>query len=194
MIKLGNFTVVIDTCILYDALLRDILLRLAEKELYQPVWSNVICEELRRNLSQRIAIEKVDKLIKVINGAFPEAIIDDYSTLPKIDEPRINEKDRHVLAAAISSNAQVIVTNNIKDFPNEVLFEYNIETQSPDDFLINLFYLSKDKVYDSFIEMQKSLINPPIEKEELIEMFAARVPNFIENLKPHLASNVIKIY
>lgn len=83
MIKLGNFTVVIDTCILYDALLRDILLRLAEKELYQPVWSNVICEELRRNLSQRIAIEKVDKLIKVINGAFPEAIIDDYSTYPK---------------------------------------------------------------------------------------------------------------
>lgn len=194
MIKLGNFTVVIDSCVLYDSLLRDILLRLAEKELYQPIWSSVICEEVKRNLSKRIPDEKVEKLIKMMNDAFPEAIVDDYSILPNIDEPRINEKDRHVLAAAISSNAQVIVTNNLRDFPNEVLSEYNIEAQSPDVFLVNLFYLSFDKVYNSFIEMNKSLSNPPIERDDLIRMFEARVPTFIENLKPHLASNVIRIY
>ena len=194
MIRLGNFTVVLDACILYDSLLRDILLRLAEKELYQPVWSNVICEEVRRNLSKRISLEKVDKLITIMNNAFPEAIIDNYSTLPKVDEPRINEKDRHVLAAAISSNAQVIVTNNLKDFPNDVLLEYNIEAQSPDEFLLNLFYLSFDRVYEVYIELENSLNNPPIPREELIKRFAARVPNFTEHLKPHLASNVIKIY
>ena len=194
MIRLGNFTVVLDACILYDSLLRDILLRLAEKELYQPVWSNVICEEVRRNLSKRINLEKVDKLITIMNNAFPEAIIDNYSTLPKVDEPRINEKDRHVLAAAISSNAQVIVTNNLKDFPNDFLLEYNIEAQSPDEFLLNLFYLSFDRVYEVYIELENSLNNPPIPREELIKRFAARVPNFTEHLKPHLASNVIKIY
>ena len=194
MIRLGNFTVVLDACILYDSLLRDILLRLAEKELYQPVWSNIICEEVRRNLSKRISLEKVDKLITIMNNAFPEAIIDNYSTLPKVDEPRINEKDRHVLAAAISSNAQVIVTNNLKDFPNDVLLEYNIEAQPPDEFLLNLFYLSFDRVYEVYIELENSLNNPTIPREELIKRFAARVPNFTEHLKPHLASNVIKIY
>lgn len=194
MIKLGNFTVVIDTCVLYDSLLRDILLRLAEKELYQPIWSNVICDELKRNLSQRITIENAKRLIRVLNNAFPEAVIDNYSSLPKVDESRINEKDRHVLAAAISSNAQVIVTNNLKDFPNDVLLEYNIEAQSPDEFLLNLFYLSFDRIYEAYIELEKSLKNPPIPREELIKRFTARVPNFIEHLKPHLASNVIKIY
>lgn len=194
MIRLGNFTVVLDACVLYDSLLRDILLRLAEKELYQPIWSNIICDEVKRNLSKRVGIERVDRLISIMNNAFPEAVIDDYSALPSVDEPRINEKDRHVLAAAILSNAQVIVTNNLKDFPNEVLSEYNIEAQSPDEFLVNLFYLSFDRVYYSFLELEKSLKNPPIEREELIKRFKARVPNFIENLKPHLASNVIKIY
>ena len=194
MIRLGNFTVVIDACVLYDSLLRDILLRLAEKELYQPIWSTVICDEVKRNLSNRVAVEKVDKLIAIMNNAFPEAVIDVNAVLPDIHEPRINEKDRHVLAAAISSNAQVIVTNNLKDFPNDVLLEYNIEAQSPDQFLVNLFYLSFDRVYYSFIELEKSLKNPPIEREELINRFKTRVPDFIENLKPHLASNVIKIY
>lgn len=194
MIRSGNFTVVLDSCILYDSLLRDILLRLAEKELYQPIWSNIICDEVRRNLSKRVDHKMVDKLLTIMNNAFPEAIIDDYSALPNINEPRINEKDRHVLAAAISSNAQVIVTNNLRDFPKEVLSEYNIEPQSPDEFLVNLFHLSFDKVYYSFLELEKSLKNPPIEREELINRFEARVPNFIESLEPHLAANVIKIY
>ena len=194
MIRLGNFTVVLDACVLYDSLLRDILLRLAEKELYQPIWSNIICNEVRRNLSKKVSTEKVDKLITIMNKAFPEAVIDDYSILPSINESQINEKDRHVLATAISSNAQVIVTSNLKDFPNEVLSEYNIEAQSPDEFLVNLFYLSFDKVYNSFIEMNKSLNNPPITREELIKMFEVRVPNFIENLIPHLVNNVIRIY
>lgn len=57
MIKLGNFTVVIDTCVLYDSLLRDILLRLAEKELYQPIWSNVICDELKRNCRKELLLK-----------------------------------------------------------------------------------------------------------------------------------------
>jgi predicted nucleic acid-binding protein len=32
-----------------------------------------------------------------------------------------DEKDRHVLAAAIKTNANLIVTNNLKDFPASYL-------------------------------------------------------------------------
>lgn len=194
MIRLGNFNVVIDSCVLYDSLLRDLLLRLAEKELYQPIWSNVICEEVKRNLNKRISDEKATKIINTINGAFPEAVIDNYSKLIKIDEPNINEKDRHVLSVAVCSNAQVIVTCNLKDFPNEVLKEYSIEAQHPDIFLANLFHLSFKKVFESYTEMEVSLKNPPILRAELLNRLNARVPSFTELIKPHLADNIIRIY
>ena len=127
MIRLGNFNVVLDACILYDSHIRDLLLRLAEKELYQPIWSNSICEEVNRNLKNRIGDEKSSKIIKIINEAFPEALIDNYCKAINILDDRINEKDRHVLATAICANAQVIVTTNLKDFPNSILKSTNFK-------------------------------------------------------------------
>ena len=194
MIKLGNFTVVLDACVIYDSLLRDILLRLAEKELYQPIWSSVICEEVERNLLKKIAPEKASKLIKTINEVFPEAVIDSYSTLPEIKENDINQKDIHVLASAILAKAQVIVTNNLKDFPNEVLNKYNIEAQSPDIFLTNLFYLSFKGVLNSYEEMEHNLKTPHLSREELLKRLEMRVPQFTSLLRPHLAENIIRIY
>ena len=194
MIRLGNFNVVLDACILYDSHIRDLLLRLAEKELYQPIWSNSICEEVHRNLKNRIGDEKSSKIIKIINEAFPEALIDNYCKAINILDDRINEKDRHVFATAICANAQVIVNTNLKDFPNSILKEYTIEAQSPDTFLTNLFYLSFDKVFNSYIEMEKSFKNPIITREELFNRFSARTPNFCNLLKPYLSKNIIKIY
>lgn len=52
MIRLGNFNVVLDSCILFDSLIRDILLSLAEQELYQP------CEELKRNIIKKPDIKE----------------------------------------------------------------------------------------------------------------------------------------
>lgn len=194
MIRLGNFNVVLDACVLYDSHLRDLLLRLAEKELYQPVWSTIICDELKRNLIKKISEEKASSLVRIINSAFPEAVIDNFSKLPIVDEIGINVKDRHVLSAALLGNAQVIVTSNLKDFPNEILTKYNVVAQSPDEFLINLFYLSFNKVFDSYVEMEKSLKNPPIKREELLKRFSVRTPQFVELLKPHLSDKIIRIY
>lgn len=114
--------------------------------------------------------------------------------MPIVDEIGINAKDRHVLSAALLGNAQVIVTSNLKDFPNEILTKYNVVAQSPDEFLINLFYLSFNKVFDSYVEMEKSLKNPPIKREELLKRFSLRTPQFVELLKPHLSDKIIRIY
>ena len=43
--------------------------------------------------------------------------------------------DRHVLAAAIKARAQLIVTHNLKDFPEERLAPWNVEAVSPDAFV-----------------------------------------------------------
>ena len=43
-----------------------------------------------------------------------------------------DEDDRHVLAAAIRAGAQHIITENLRDFPADVLKPYDIEAVSPD--------------------------------------------------------------
>lgn len=78
--------------------------------------------------------------------------------------------DRHVLAAAIRSSASVIVTYNLKDFPNENIKEYGIEAQHPDTFLLHLLDLSPTIVCSAIQRLRLSLKNPPIEKEKYLEI------------------------
>lgn len=67
-------------------------------------------------LEKNIPEDKSDMQISKINKAFPDALVTNYEQL--IDHLVLTEeKGRHLLAAAIRSNAQVIVTNNLKDFP-----------------------------------------------------------------------------
>ena len=45
--------------------------------------------------------------------------------------------DRHVLAAAITSHANVIVTANLRHFPESSLSQYSISAQHPDDVILD---------------------------------------------------------
>lgn len=64
--------------------------------------------------------DEIDKRVDIANQAFPVALVRNYEPLIETLELP-DEKDRHVLAAAIKTNANVIVTNNLKDFPDEYL-------------------------------------------------------------------------
>jgi hypothetical protein len=46
-------------------------------------------------------------------------------------------KDRHVLAAAVRANAEVVVTFNVGDFPESALKPYEIVALHPDEFLLD---------------------------------------------------------
>ena len=69
--------------------------------------------------------------------------------------------DRHVLAAAIKARAQVIVTNNIKDFPPPALEQWNVEAKTPDEFLLDQFHLSGPVLYGAIQRVADSWKNPP---------------------------------
>jgi hypothetical protein len=79
--------------------------------------------------------------------------------------------DRHVLAAAIRSQAGVIVTYNIRDFPEEVLDGFGIEVQHPDEFISHLYDLAPGAVCHAVRSQRLALKNPPVPVAELLNIF-----------------------
>ncbi|MFI5727654.1 putative toxin-antitoxin system toxin component, PIN family [Streptomyces cyaneofuscatus] len=132
--------VVLDTCVLYPNYLRDTLLRLAEAELYEPLWSADILDEPARNVAERIGPLKAKGLVDAMAGAFPESLVTGYAAL--LSAMTNDPKDRHVLAAAVGGDAHAVVTLNLKDFPAAAAEPYGIEVLHPDDFLLDMLDLA----------------------------------------------------
>lgn len=130
--------VLIDACILIPYQLSEFLLRLASAGMYEPVWSAEILDELHRNLIAKIGLseEKADRRIARMQALFPYAAVDGYEAFQDLAESLgTDPKDRHVAAAALHGRADVLITNNEKDFPVAALARYGVQVVKPDDFL-----------------------------------------------------------
>jgi hypothetical protein len=92
-----------------------------------------------------------------------------------------HEGDRHVLAAAIVSRSSVIVTTNIKHFPQEALSPYFVEAQTPDTFLIHLFDLEPDVMLDVLQSCASDRKNP-IPINEFIIRLNKVAPDFVNQV------------
>ena len=112
--------------------LADTLLRLAGgPRLYLPKWTDQIMAEVNRNLVERFGLtdSQVAYRESEIRRHFPEAWVEGYEGL--ISAMTNHRKDRHVLAAAVRCNAEVIVTYNRQDFPAISLVPYSITAMGP---------------------------------------------------------------
>lgn len=169
----GNFTAVLDANVLYPAPVRDILLSLADQQLYRPKWSDIIHQEWKRNLiidRPDVKTEQIDKTIWHMNKAFPDAEVSGFSSLiNSFNLP--DEDDRHVLAAGIRANADAIITFNLSDFPVKTLMKYDIESVHPDQFIVNLIELDQDKSINAFKELLERLKNPPLTGSEVLKSY-----------------------
>ncbi len=104
-----GFVVVLDACVLIPASLRDTLLRAAQTDLYRVQLTEEILEEVCRNLIKKgMPEDKAHRLISTIREKFDDAFITHHR--PLIASMPNNEKDRHVLAAAVACRARIIVT------------------------------------------------------------------------------------
>lgn len=74
-------------------------------------------------------------MITLMKLHFEDAEVTGYKGL--IPAMTNNPKDRHVLAAAITGGADVIVTYNLRHFPPRSRDPYNIDAQRPDEFLLH---------------------------------------------------------
>lgn len=122
------FSAVLDTNVLYPFSLRDTLLRLAELELYTPLWSARILEEMTRNLTERQMTEdQAARIATAMRAAFEEADVD-AGEIERLEPAMTNDpKDRHVLAAAVAADSELIITFNLDDFPPEACDPLGVE-------------------------------------------------------------------
>src|SRR5215471_1640894 len=139
------FGAVLDTCVLYPFSLCDLLLRLAERELYDAYWSGRILEELERNLvKQRLTFEQAGRRVRTMRRAFPAAEVSARAITTLEREMTNEQKDRHVLAAAVASSADAVVTFNLRHFPGNACEPYAVEVLHPDRFLVDLHNLDHE--------------------------------------------------
>jgi|SRR5579884_1915602 predicted nucleic acid-binding protein len=173
------FVVVLDACVLFPASLRDTLLRAAQANLYRVQLTDDILEEVRRNLvKKRMPEDKAQRLVAAIRENFDDGFVTHYKLL--IDSMPINNKDRHVLAAAVACGAEIIVTYNLKDFPRDLLAPFDIKAQSPDDFLVQLFQLNRELMAKVLIKQAGNLHNPSMTVIEVLEVLKQHVPTFVK--------------
>lgn len=173
-----------DANVLYPAELRNFLMYLALTDLFRARWSNAVHEEWISNLLKDrpdLTRQKLERTRQLMDAATLDALVEDYGELiPSLSLP--DENDRHVLAAAIRGGAQVIVTKNLKDFPDEVLQKYGIEAQHPDKFILGLIDRAPYAVRQAADEHRQSLKNPSktvaeylasLKRQELLESVAS---------------------
>lgn len=135
----ANFGAVLDSCVLANQSVCDLFLRLAETpSLYVPHWNELILNEVKStheklnwpsNLSQSWQ--------RAVRDHFPESLVIGHERF--IEIIKNDPKDRHVVAAALQSQSETIVTFNLKHFPKEVLAPHGVCAEHPSEFLINLY-------------------------------------------------------
>lgn len=165
------FTVVYDACVLFPAPLRDLLIRLGQSGLVRARWTDQILDEAFRNIKLRrpeLDEARLNRTRTLMNEAIRDSLVTGYQHLIEgLALPDAN--DRHVLAAAVRAGAQVIVTSNLKDFPDEALKEFGIEAQSPDEFVLNQIDLASGTVSEIVSKQASALKNPSHTRDELLE-------------------------
>src|ERR1019366_8643464 len=134
--------VILDACVLIPMPLADTLLRMAEApRLYLPKWSQSIMDEVTRNLIAKLGMapEKARRREVELGRHFSEAWVQGFE--PIIDVMTNDPGDRHVLAAAVRSHSDLIVTYNRRHFPAVSVRPLEIDIQAPSAFLRGIYDL-----------------------------------------------------
>lgn len=170
--------VLIDACVLYPTVMREVVLGVAEQGLFEPRWSARLLEEWAR-AARKIGPEGETIArgeIAGIQARFARAEV----AIPQGVEARLwlpDPNDIHVLAAAVGCSADAIMTVNAKDFPRGELADQGLQRVDPDGFLIMLAATHPDVVQavgEAVLDEARRLSGEPWEMRKL--MRKARLP------------------
>jgi len=182
----------LDTCVLVPSRARDVLLEVASAGVYRPLWSAAVLTELdrtlRRLLDKRGASPEetsayLTRLFRQMETAFPDALVTGWEPLAgtvQLPDP----DDWHIAAAALAGRADVIVTDNLTDFPPAAL-PAPLTRQSLDDFLLDSLDLHPGAVISAVraIAGRTGRSGPPLTARDIAAYLQAHsTPAFGERL------------
>lgn len=170
----NRFTALADACVLAGALKRNLILSLAKADFFRVRWSQPILDETQKAIEEILvgkgdeqSVAKAQKARVAMEAAFPEACVethDDIITIPDLRDP----KDLHVVVAAVKTKAAIIVTDNIKHFPDTVLSRYALFARTADDFIADAIDLDQPRALTTIEAMRQRLHKPELTHEALL--------------------------
>lgn len=192
----NRFTALIDACTLADTMRRNLLLTLAEVEFFRVRWSQPILGETRaaihKMLVSREAADAFDKSVRAISfmeRAFEDATVIDFDGYMPSCGGLPDPGDAHVLAAALKTQANLIVTENLKDFPSAVLEPLDLEAKSADAFIADTIALETGRAVQAIQRMRLRFKKPELSADQLLlEMEARGLTETVDVLRPYVLS------
>lgn len=162
---------------------------LALTDLFQAKWTEEIHREWIYNIAKKqpnITKHKLQLVKEKMNMNVRDCLVDGYQKLTQtLTLPDPN--DRHVLAAAIYANADLIVTFNLRDFPIKFLSRYRVQAKHPDEFIVSLLSLNTAKVIDEIRKTRLSLKNPSKSPEEYLAILERQsLPKTVTYLRKYI--------
>lgn len=121
--------------------------------------------------------------------AFEEAMVTDFDVFLPASGGLPDPGDAHVLAAALKIQAAMIVTDNLKDFPENVLKPLNIEARSADEFIADTIALDPGRAVAAIRRMRERFKKPEKTAEVLLlDMEANGLTETVDILRAHVDS------
>ena len=167
---------IFDACILYPFHLRNIVVQAAVDRLVEARWTDAIHEEWIRNLAanaQAIPMERLQITRQLMNDALPTAMVTGYEEyVPAVTLP--DPDDRHIVAAAIAAKASLILTWNLRHFPEIELKKFGLQRMTPDEFLSGLFEKAPDLVIGSLANARRNLSKSQVSASDFIRILESQ--------------------
>jgi predicted nucleic acid-binding protein len=176
--------VVFDSCVLLPPSVCDLFLRMAERpRLYKPRWSFAILDEVHKNQIGKFNYSRdlADYWRSEVMKAFQEAVITGFDSY--LTECTNDEKDRHVLAAAIASRVDCIVTFNLKHFPRTALEPWKITATDPAHFVLHLYEMKPTIVLSKIDDMSRERNRS---RNETLIILRKTMPSLVDRIASEL--------
>ena len=179
---------VLDACVLYDAPVRDLLLRLGSEGLIVPVWSTRILDECFRALATNrpdLTEDQLGRLRAALERAFPRASV---SATGARDGVTLRDPgDVHVVETALAAGAPVILTYNLRDFPDDQLRSLGLVARHPDTLVCEIIEVDQDAVVRVVTQQAAAMRRPPVTTARLLLTLGAHgLRGSVERLRPVL--------
>lgn len=147
----------LDANVLFPSVLREILMGVAARGSFVPLWSGRVLAEWQLAAAKRDATtaQTAAQAITALRAAWPDAEVpateaETVAVAERLSLP--DPADTHVLAAAITGHADTILTQNLRDFPARALAPVGLTARAPDDALMDLWLAAPAPVEASVAE------------------------------------------